>query len=83
VRGDLELAQGHVREAFRLYKRARSLAPRLADPWVALARAELARSRQERAKADVESALRLEPDDPGARALLREISGTAAVPPPR
>jgi len=50
---------------------------------VALARAELARSRQERAKADVESALRLEPDDPGARALLREISGTAAVPPPR
>ena len=46
VRGDLELAQGHVRAAFRLYKRAPSLAPRLADPWVALARAELARSRR-------------------------------------
>ncbi len=83
VRGDLELAQGHVRAAFRLYKRARSLAPRLADPWVALARAEFARSRRERAKADVERALRLEPDDAGARALLREISGPPAVPTPR
>ncbi len=83
VRGDLEFAQGHVRAAFRLYKRARSLAPRLAEPWVALARAELARSRRSRAKIDLERALRLEPDDAAARALLREISGTVPVPAPR
>lgn len=81
VRGDLDLTQGRLRAAMRLYKRARSLAPRLADPWVALARAELARSRPDRARKDLERALALEPGNPSALAMLREISDTAATAP--
>ena len=81
VRGDLDLTQGRLRAAMRLYKRARSLAPRLADPWVALARAELARSRPDRARKDLERALALEPGNRSALAMLREISDTAATAP--
>jgi Flp pilus assembly protein TadD len=83
VRGDLELAQGHVRAALKLYRRSRSLAPRLADPWVALARGELALAHREQAKVDLEHALRLEPDNASASALLREISGPPALAAPR
>ena len=78
VRGDLELAQGHVRAAVKLFKRARALAPRQADPWVALARAELARSNRERAREDLARAVRLEPNDATAIALLREVSQAEA-----
>jgi tetratricopeptide (TPR) repeat protein len=74
VRGDLELAQGHPDAAVRLYKRSRSLAPRLADPWVALARAELARSRPDRARNDLSRALRLEPDHAEAVRMMADLS---------
>ena len=70
VRGDLELAQGRVKGAIRLYKRARALGPKLADPWVAMARAELARSRPESARKDLAKALTLEPGHPEASSLL-------------
>jgi Flp pilus assembly protein TadD len=73
VRGDLELAQGRTRKAMRLYKRARYLGPKLADPWVALARAELTRSRRDAAQKDVEKALALEPDHPEAIILLGQL----------
>jgi Tfp pilus assembly protein PilF len=74
VRGDLELAQGRVREAIRFYKRAKRLAPKLAAPWVALARAELAKSNPRSARHYLRHALRIRPDDSEARKLLEGIS---------
>jgi tetratricopeptide (TPR) repeat protein len=74
VRGDLELANGRIRAALRLYKRARRLGPRLADPWVAIARVEMIRSRPDKARADLEKALALEPDHREARLLLSDLA---------
>ncbi len=83
VRGDLELAQGRTKGAIRLYKRARALSPKLADPWVALARAELARSRPERARKDLERALTLEPGHLEASSLLLVLNRRQASATPR
>jgi tetratricopeptide (TPR) repeat protein len=73
VRGDLELAQGRTRKAMHMYKRARNLGPKLADPWVALARAELARARPEAAQKDLERALALEPGHAEANILFAQL----------
>ncbi|HUK12957.1 MAG TPA: tetratricopeptide repeat protein [Thermoanaerobaculaceae bacterium] len=81
VRGDLELAQGHTKAAIRLFKRAKNLAPRLADPLVALARAELARNRPAAARSDLERALHLEPQDPDATDLLTHLDAAQAKAP--
>jgi len=70
VRGDVELAQGHVEEAIRLYRRARHRQPALAESWVALARAELARGRLHTAHRYLKKALKLEPGNQQALALL-------------
>jgi Flp pilus assembly protein TadD len=83
VRGDLELAKGRTRAALRLYKRARSLGPKLADPWVAIARVELVRSRTDRARADLEKALALEPNHREAKVLLADITRPRASASPR
>ena len=79
VRGDLELAQGRTGKAMRLYKRARYLGPKLADPWVALARAELVKSRPDAAQRDVERALALEPNHPEANVMLVQIKQRRAA----
>jgi len=81
VRGDLELAQGHVKAAIHLYKRARRLGPKLADPWVALARAELARNRPAAARADLQKALKVDPNDPDAHALLANLNAARPATP--
>ncbi len=73
VRGDLELANGRTRAALHMYKRARSLGPKLADPWVAIARVEIQRNRRDVARKDLEKALALEPGHREARSLLAEI----------
>jgi Flp pilus assembly protein TadD len=81
VRGDLELAQGRTKNAIKLYRRARSLAPKLADPWVALARAELARSRPDAARKDLKKALALEPNQTEAIMLqdrLKQLQGAGS-----
>jgi tetratricopeptide (TPR) repeat protein len=83
VRGDLELAQGRTKGAIRLYKRARALSPKLADPWVALARADLARSRPESARKDLEKALTLEPGHLEASSLLVVLKRRQASATPR
>ncbi len=72
VRGDVELARGKVMEARRLYLRARRLDPRLADAWVALARAELAAGRPARARRLATKALQLDPVAPGAVQLIEK-----------
>lgn len=73
VRGDLELIKGNVSGALRLYKRARRQAPATADPWVGMARAELARNHPERARNYLERALTLEPNDPSALAFRQQL----------
>ncbi len=78
VRGDLELAQGRVRPAMRFYKRAANLGPKLADPWVALARAELVRAKLARARSDLQRALTLEPGNAEALALQRQLAAASA-----
>ncbi|MFI5143573.1 MAG: tetratricopeptide repeat protein [Thermoanaerobaculales bacterium] len=82
VRGDLELTQGHTSAAIRLYKRAHRLGPKLADPWVALARAELARARPGAARADLNRALHLDPTDPDAEELLAKLDASRQPGPP-
>ena len=74
VRGDLELAQGRLRGAVRLYKLACRLGPALADPWVALARAEIARGNPGRALSDVKRALKLEPENGDAILIEKRLA---------
>jgi len=76
VRGDLELAQGHTKAAIHLYKRARSLGPKLADPWVALARAEMSRDRPAAARSDIRRALKVDPKDQDALDMLARLDAT-------
>lgn len=73
VRGDVDLARGRVLEARRLYLRAARLEPRLAEAWLALARAELAAGRPARARRLVAKAQRIDPAVPGANAVLDKI----------
>jgi tetratricopeptide (TPR) repeat protein len=76
VRGDLELAQGHPREARRLFSRARHLDPQLPEAWVALARAELALHQPSRARRYLLRALKLDGSNKAAHALLRQLGPT-------
>ena len=75
VRGDIELARGRVQDARRLYRRAKRMDPRLADAWVALARAELAAGRPSRAHRLAAKALQFDPEAAGAAALIDSIEG--------
>lgn len=70
VRGDLALARGRVDEARQLYRRAKRLDPRLAEAWVALARAEYAAGRLAQARRLANKALRLDPAVAGAAPFL-------------
>lgn len=79
VRGDVELSQGRIDAALKFYKRARRMAPRLADPHVAIARAELARARPAAASKSLARALALDPENAFARVLQDSISN--ATPP--
>jgi len=73
VRGDLELARGKVNDALSLYKRAKSMAPKLADAWVAMGRAEIVRNKPNKARKDLKKALELEPGHDLAKRLLTEL----------
>ena len=73
VRGDIELAKGRIGEAISLYRAARRRGPDLVEPWIALARAEIARERVGAARRLLRGALKIEPDNPIALALSRSI----------
>jgi tetratricopeptide (TPR) repeat protein len=75
ARADLELAAGQVDDALRLYKRVRSMAPRLVEPWVGVARAEQALGHLRAAKKAALRARRLAPADPDVARLVRELEG--------
>ncbi len=73
VRGDLELSRGRIEGALKFYKKARSMAPKLADVYVAIARAELARQRPAVARKNLDRALKLDPGNPEASALSASL----------
>ena len=69
VRGDLELRGGDPTAAIRNYKDAAALDASLADPWIAIARAELLRGRPEAARKAAAKALKRDPESEEARRL--------------
>ena len=69
VRGDLELRSGDPKSAIRNYRRAASLDPKLADPWLSIARAELSRGRPEAARKAAKKALDRDPSSEVARRM--------------
>lgn len=73
VRGDLEMRGGNVKGAIQNYREAAGLDPKLADPWLAIARAELARGRPDASRKAAKKALAREPGSADARRLLDEI----------
>ena len=70
VRGDLALREGNVKGAIRNYREAATLDSKLADPWLAIARAELARGRRDAAHKAARTALKRDPSNPDAQKLV-------------
>ena len=70
VRGDLELRGGDAKAAIRNYRDAAALDATLADPWLAIARAELSLGRPEAARKAAAKALKRDPSSEEARRLL-------------
>lgn len=75
IRGDFEMGDGRVDEALRLYRQAARLGKDLPDPHLAVARGELARGRPERARRALLRVLAIEPENPMATRLMKEIAG--------
>ena len=69
VRGDLDLTGGDPAKAISSYRKAASADPKLADPWIAIARAELARGRPEASRKAAKKALARDPANEEARRL--------------
>lgn len=80
TRGDLEMSQGHLDEAERLFRRARRLDPRIPEVYLALARLEVRRGRNGAAQRLVEKALGLDPAHPEALQMAAKLRPS---PPPR
>ena len=75
VRGDVELSRGRIDDALKFYRKARRLAPKLPDAYVAIARAELARARPSAARKSLDRALVLDPQNQNARSLRGSLAG--------
>jgi Flp pilus assembly protein TadD len=71
VRGDLELYAGNIKGAIRNYREAAGLDPKLVDPWLAIARAELARGRPDASRKAAKKALKREPGNAEALRLAK------------
>lgn len=69
VRGDLDLVSGDAAKAIASYRKAASLDPKLAEPWIAIARAELARGRPDASRKAAKKALARDPANEDARRL--------------
>ena len=73
VRGYLEIAGGSVKQAIANYRKAAAADPKLVEPWLAIARAELMRGRPAAARKAAEKALKRDPSSEDARRLLDSI----------
>jgi Flp pilus assembly protein TadD len=85
ARADLEMAARHYQEALHLFTRVRRMAPRLAEGWVGMARAERALGHLDAARKAALRARKLAPSDPDVERLVREIEAPgldAPGPPP-
>src|SRR5512140_1457215 len=71
VRGDFEMRAGNAKGAIRNYRDAAGLDGKLADPWLAIARAELARGRPDAARKAAKKALKRAPGNPEALELAK------------
>jgi Flp pilus assembly protein TadD len=81
ARGDLEAADGNPDAALKFYRRAARLDTTIPDPHLSIARLEKSRGRITEARRAVSRALAIEPDDPEARALRRELEAATVSPP--
>jgi tetratricopeptide (TPR) repeat protein len=79
VRGDVEFAGGRYREAMSFYKRAHRAGPKLADPWIAMAKVVAAEKRIEKARRYLSKAVLLEPNNEEALAMLRALDANPSV----
>jgi len=73
VRGDFELERGRYRKAVGLFRRAARVDPSVPEPWLAVARAELARGRPEAARSAAKHASAIDPENVAARLLLERL----------
>lgn len=73
VRGDLERTAGRTEQAIANYRKAARADPKLVEPWLAIARAELIRGRPAAARKAAEKALKRDPKSVDAKRLLDEI----------
>ncbi len=80
VRADLEAGLGNPDGAMSLCRQAHRLAPKMADPLVAIGRVELARGRPGPARRSLVRALRLEPASAEAAMLLESADRALAQP---
>lgn len=80
IRGDFELDDGQAGEALRLYRQAARLGRELPEPQLAIARAELARGRPERARKALLRALEIEPQNSLATRMLDDLTGPGPSP---
>lgn len=69
VRGDLDLAARDFRKAITNYRKAADVDPKLVEPWLAIARAELGRGRPAASRKAAMKALAREPGNPEALRL--------------
>ncbi len=73
VAADLKMAAGGARSALPLYRKARRADRGSPDPWLGIARAEIALGRREAARRAVREALALDPGSDEARRIAEEI----------
>ena len=74
VRGDLEAADGNAEAALSWYRKARRIAPDLAEVWAAIAQAEAARGRSKSALKAATRALELEPENEAASKVRESLT---------
>lgn len=79
TRGDLEAREGDHRRALKMYKKAKRADPDLADPWVAMAQAQLALGKERAAHRSLRKALKLEPAHAEARKLAERLGVESAT----
>jgi Flp pilus assembly protein TadD len=70
VRGDLEMAGGGFKQAIANYRKAARLDPKLVEPWLGIALAEVMRGRPAPARKAAEKALKRDPKNADAQRLL-------------
>ena len=75
ARGDLEAADGRIEAALSYYRKAARTDPTIADPHLSIARLTRSAGRLDEARREAERALKLDPGNPEAKAILTDLAG--------